>query len=113
MTTSKRVAFVTGGGTGIGQSAALELQKTGHNVVIIGRRMEPLQETIDMGLKEGPEMLAITADVGNPEQIRAAFARTLEVFGRLDVLFNNAGVGAPRIPMEELKLEDWKPLISI
>ena len=113
MTESKRVAFVTGGGTGIGQSAALELQKTGHNVVIIGRRPEPLQETIDKGLKNGPQMLAITADVGDPEQIRAAFAKTLEVFGRLDVLFNNAGVGSPRIPMEDLRLEDWKQAVDI
>jgi NAD(P)-dependent dehydrogenase (short-subunit alcohol dehydrogenase family) len=113
MTSQVRVALVTGGGTGIGQAAALELQKTGHNVVIIGRRAEPLQETIDMGLTDGPEMLAITADIGDPEQIRAAFAKTKEKFGRLDVLFNNAGVGAPRIPMEELKLEDWKKAVDI
>ena len=113
MTSKRKVAFVTGGGSGIGRVTAFELQKAGFNVVIIGRRLEPLQETIDLGMKDGPEMLAISADVGEPDQIRAAFAQTLTAFGRLDVLFNNAGVGAPRIPMEDLKLEDWKRALDV
>lgn len=111
--TSSRVAIVTGGGTGIGRAAALALQKTGHSVVLAGRRPEPLQETIAMGLDDGPDILAVPTDIADPEQIRALFAKTRETYGRLDVLFNNAGIGAPRIPMEDLDLADWKRVVDV
>ena len=111
--TSLRVAIVTGGGTGIGRAAALALQKTGHSVVLAGRRPEPLQETIAQGLDDGPGMLAVPTDIGDPEQIRVLFARTREAYGRLDVLFNNAGIGAPRIPMEDLDLADWRRVVDV
>ena len=113
MSSDKRVALITGGGTGIGQAAALALQETGHNVVIAGRRAELLQRTIELGRSGAPDMLAVTTDVAEPEQIRSLFAKTVESFGRLDLLFNNAGIGAPRVPLETLDLADWKRVVDV
>ncbi|MFY0611502.1 MAG: SDR family oxidoreductase [Hyphomicrobiaceae bacterium] len=110
---AKKVALITGAGTGVGQAAALSLQADGCNVVLTGRRLEPLEETIQMGASSGPDMLAVTCDVSDPVQVDALFAKVKDEFGRLDVLFNNAGIGAPRVPMEELDVEDWQRVVNI
>ncbi len=108
-----KVALVTGAGTGIGRAAALALHRDGFDVVLAGRRRELLDETAQMADTGGAGMLVVATDVADPEQISALFAKTRETFGRLDVLFNNAGIGAPRVPMEELALEDWKRAVDV
>ena len=111
MSSNGRVAIVTGGGTGIGKHSALALLRDGYSVVIAGRRMEPLEETAKEAGADAA-ILAVQTDVGNPESVRALFARTTEAFGRLDVLFNNAGHGAPRVPLEDLTYEDWQRVVD-
>jgi len=113
MATKNRVAIVTGAGTGIGKSAALALLKDGYSVALAGRRKEPLEETKAAAGAASSRALVVPTDVANPESIRALFAKTKETFGRLDVLFNNAGVGAPGIPMEDLTFEQWKTVVDI
>src|SRR6478736_1818196 len=104
-----KVAVVTGGGTGIGRSAALALQGDGWNVVVAGRRKEELDKTVGMAKAGGGKMVAVRADVGKPEDVKNLFAETKKAFGgRLDFLFNNAGMGAPPVPMEDLTYEQWK-----
>src|SRR5215813_5219019 len=105
-----KVAVVTGAGTGIGKAAALALAKDGYAVVLAGRRADKLDETA----KEAgnAKTISVPTDVGDPESIRALFARVKKEFGRLDVLFNNAGIGAPAVPMEELPLETWKKVVD-
>lgn len=111
MSDKVKVAIVTGGGSGIGRASALALQNAGYNVAIAGRRADALQETVDMG--SGPEMLAMPTDVSDEKQITALFKATMDKFGRLDVLFNNAGGGAPRIPMEDLDIADWRRTVDV
>ena len=113
MASRTKVALVTGAGTGIGRAAALALHRAGHAVVLAGRREELLRETAEMANAGGSEMLVVATDVAEPDQVRALFAKTRDAFGRLDVLFNNAGIGAPRISMEELALEDWKRVVDV
>ncbi len=113
MASDTTVALVTGAGTGIGRAAALALHRSGHDVVLAGRRRELLEETAGLADADGPEMLVVATDIADPEQVSTLFTRTREAFGRLDVLFNNAGIGAPRIPMEELALEDWKRAVDV
>ncbi|MBP0446054.1 SDR family oxidoreductase [Roseomonas sp. SSH11] len=103
-----RYAVVTGAGTGIGRAAAQALLADGWTVAVIGRRMDPLQETI-AGQARG---LAIAADVGERDQVEAAFAQVKERFGRLDLLFNNAGRGAPAVDFDELPHEDWRGVVA-
>jgi NAD(P)-dependent dehydrogenase (short-subunit alcohol dehydrogenase family) len=107
-----KIALVTGGGSGIGRAVALGLQAAGYSVAIAGRRAEPLRETAAIACG-GPEMLVVPTDVGHPESVRALFARLREIFGRLDVLFNNAGMGAPPIPMEDLSIEQWRAVVDV
>ena len=106
----QKVALVTGAGTGIGKAAAFALAKDGYAVVLAGRRLDKLEETA----KEAgnAKTLAVAADVADVESIRALFARVKKEFGRLDVLFNNAGIGAPAVPMEELPVETWKKVVD-
>ena len=111
MSSNGRVAIITGGGTGIGKHSALALLRDGYSVVIAGRRMEPLDETVREAGADAA-ILAVQTDVGDPESVRALFARTTEAFGRLDVLFNNAGHGAPRVPLEDLAYEDWQRVVD-
>ena len=113
MASHTKVALVTGAGTGIGRAAALALHRSGFEVVLAGRREELLRETAEIADSGGNEMLVVATDVAEPDQVRALFARTRDAFGRLDVLFNNAGIGAPRIPIEELALEDWKRVVDV
>lgn len=108
-----KVAIVTGAGTGIGRAAALALNAVGYNVVLAGRRPEPLDETISLAEEGAPEMMAVPTDIGEPDQIITLFAKAMEKFGRLDVLFNNAGIGAPRMDMEDLDLADWKRVLDV
>jgi len=112
MTAPARVALVTGAGTGIGRAAALALLVDGWTVVLAGRRPEPLARVVaESGA--GPRALAVPADVASPESVRALFARTREAFGRLDVLFNNAGTGAPPVPLEDVAHADWKRVLDV
>ena len=114
MTGQGKVALVTGGGTGIGRAAALALQGDGWNVVVTGRRKEQLDETVAKAKTGGGKMVAIAADVGKPEDVKRLFAETKKAFGgRLDFLFNNAGMGAPPVPMEELSFEQWKAVVDV
>ena len=111
MSPNGRVAIVTGGGTGIGKHSALALLRDGYSVVIAGRRMELLEQTKAEAGADAP-ILAVRTDVGDPESVRRLFAKTMQAFGRLDVLFNNAGHGAPRIPMEDLTYEEWQRVVD-
>ncbi len=107
-----KVAVVTGGGTGIGRAVALALAGEGYSVVVAGRRKEPLEATAAEGSKLGARMLAVQADVADPHSVMALFAKTVDTFGRLDLLFNNAGMGAPPVPLEEITYEQWKSVVD-
>jgi NAD(P)-dependent dehydrogenase (short-subunit alcohol dehydrogenase family) len=111
MTTSSRVAIVTGAGSGIGRSVALALLREGYAVALAGRRKEML-EAVAKEAPAGARALVVPTDVGNPAAVRALFAKTKEAFGRLDLLFNNAGTGAPAVPLEDLSYEQWKTVVD-
>jgi NAD(P)-dependent dehydrogenase (short-subunit alcohol dehydrogenase family) len=111
MKSNGRVAIVTGAGTGIGKAAALALLGEGWSVALAGRRAEMLNEAIaESGA--GERALAVVADVGKQDSVRNLFAKTMERFGRLDLLFNNAGTGAPAVPMEDLTLAQWQAVVD-
>ncbi|HXM55787.1 MAG TPA: SDR family oxidoreductase [Candidatus Dormibacteraeota bacterium] len=112
MSATDRVALVTGGGTGIGRAVALALAGENYGVAVAGRRAEPLEATAAAGRELGARMLAVPADVGDPESVRALFAAVEESFGRLDLLFNNAGTGAPAVPLEDLTYEQWRTVVD-
>jgi len=109
MSAQKKIALVTGGGTGIGKAVALALDGAGYQVVITGRRQEPLDETVK---ESGGGMVAIAADLTDPDSVATLFAALKARFGRLDVLFNNAGTNAPPIPLEELTPAQWKAVVD-
>jgi NAD(P)-dependent dehydrogenase (short-subunit alcohol dehydrogenase family) len=113
MSTSPKVAIVTGAGTGIGKAVALAFLKDGYRVALAGRRSEPLEQAIAEAGASKAAALAIPTDVANPASVANLFARTKEAYGRLDVVFNNAGVGAPGINLEELTFEQWKNVVDI
>ena len=112
MTGNHKVAIVTGAGTGIGKAAALALLADGYCVTLAGRRREPLQAVADAS-GAGVRALVLPTDVSQPESVRALFDATVQAWGRVDVLFNNAGVNAPGIPLEDLTLEQWKNVVDI
>ena len=107
------VAIVTGGGTGIGRSAALALGREGYSVVIAGRRHEPLEQTVADAGTEGLVLSSMVTDVSDPADVRALFDAAVERYGRVDVLFNNAGRGAPPVPLEDLSFEDWQSVVAV
>jgi NAD(P)-dependent dehydrogenase (short-subunit alcohol dehydrogenase family) len=107
-----RIALVTGAGSGIGRATARKLLKDGFTVVVAGRRIEPLNELVELARADGQQALAVSVDVRDAKSVEALFATIESTFGRLDVLFNNAGVNAPAIPMDELTVEQWTNLID-
>ena len=112
MASHNKVAIVTGAGTGIGKAVSMALLKDGYRVALAGRRKEPLEKAVaESGA--GARALAVPTDVSDPQSVRALFAKTKDAFGRLDVLFNNAGIGAPGVPMEDLSFEQWKAVVDI
>jgi NAD(P)-dependent dehydrogenase (short-subunit alcohol dehydrogenase family) len=113
MTSSARVAIVTGAGSGIGKAVAVALLKAGYRVALAGRRSAPLQEAIAAAGMPAAAALAAPTDVSDPASVRDLFARTRATFGRLDLLFNNAGVGAPGVNLEDLTFEQWKNVVDI
>ncbi len=107
-----KVALVTGAGSGIGKASALALARDGFDVVLAGRRKEPLEAVAEQARGLGRKALAVPTDVADPASVKALFAKAKETFGRLDLLFNNAGVGAPAVPLEDLPFEKWKAAID-
>jgi NAD(P)-dependent dehydrogenase (short-subunit alcohol dehydrogenase family) len=108
-----KVALVTGAGSGIGRATALALLTAGYKVVLAGRRADALNETVKMAGDLASNALAVPTDATDPEAVKALFEATRAKFGRLDVLFNNAGTGAPTIPMDELTFEQWKTVVDV
>jgi NAD(P)-dependent dehydrogenase (short-subunit alcohol dehydrogenase family) len=108
-----KVALVTGGGTGIGKASALALAHNGFNVVITGRRREPLEATAQLGTRADTRVLPIVADVSDAASVKDLFEQTRQAFGRLDVLFNNAGRGAPGVMLEDLTPEQWLDVVGV
>ncbi|MBT9493734.1 MAG: SDR family oxidoreductase [Paucibacter sp.] len=112
MTEIPKFALVTGAGSGIGRAAALGLIEAGYHVALVGRRLEPLQQTA--AAASAPERaFAWDADVTQPEAVTALFERVRSEFGRLDLLFNNAGIGAPAVPIAELTFEQWRAVMAV
>ena len=113
MSERKRVAVVTGAGSGIGRAAALALLRDGYSVALAGRRMETLEQTQSLAGDEADQTIGVPTDVGDPASVKNLFEKTKEAFGgRLDVLFNNAGSGTPAIPLEDLTFEQWTTVVN-
>jgi NAD(P)-dependent dehydrogenase (short-subunit alcohol dehydrogenase family) len=113
MSSSSKIAIVTGAGSGIGRAVALALLGDGYSVVLAGRRSDALAQTVAAAGSAGTRALAVPTNVADPASVRALFALTKNSFGRLDLLFNNAGVGAPPVPLEDLTFEQWKNVVDI
>jgi NAD(P)-dependent dehydrogenase (short-subunit alcohol dehydrogenase family) len=112
MSTAK-IALVTGAGTGIGKRTVLALWNAGYSVVLAGRRLEPLEQTVQEAGVDATRALVVATDVGDPAAVRNLFAQTKAKYGRLDLLFNNAGMGAPGILLEDLTYEQWKAVVDV
>ncbi len=108
-----KVAMITGAGSGVGRAAALALHAAGHSVVLAGRRMAKLEETAAMAERGGAGILAVATDVSQPDEVKELFAKTRNEFGRLDVLFNNAGGTAPGIAIEDLTYAQWTDVVNV
>jgi len=108
-----KIAMVTGAGTGIGKATSLALLKAGYSVVLAGRRLDLLEQTRLEAGADGARALAVSADVSDEESVRRLFDETKKTFGRLDVLFNNAGISAPPVNLEDLQVEQWRKVIDI
>jgi len=112
MDQGKKVAIVTGAGSGIGKAVALALTISGYHMVLAGRRRDALDQTAEEASRSGGRALAVPTDVSNRESVAALFERTGETFGRLDLLFNNAGTFTPAVPLEDLRYEDWQAIVA-
>jgi len=111
MSNTSKIAIVTGAGTGVGKAAATALMKAGYKVALVGRRAEMLQEVFDQAPKG--HALMVPTDVADPVAVKTLFDKTVKEWGRVDLLFNNAGVGAPAVPLEELTIEQWTNVVNI
>ncbi len=109
----KRIALVTGAGSGIGRASALALLAAGYHVVLVGRRAEALTETAALAGNAAAHALPVPTDLTDPAAVQALFDTVRSTHGRLDVLFNNAGMGAPAVPMDELTFEQWKAVVDV
>ena len=112
MDSRTKIALVTGAGSGIGRAVAIELAGTGYSVVLAGRRAEPLEATALEVRRANAQALVVPTDVGDPAAVRELFAQAKSAFGRLDLLFNNAGSSARGVPLEELRFEEWKAVVD-
>jgi NAD(P)-dependent dehydrogenase (short-subunit alcohol dehydrogenase family) len=111
--TGAKIALVTGAGSGIGRAVAVALYQAGYSVVLAGRRAAELERTISGVSASRESMLAVPTDVSRPESVQTLFEQISATFGRLDVLFNNAGVSAPAIPIEQLSFEQWNNVVAV
>ena len=107
------VAIVTGGGTGIGKAVALALGGAGYSVIVAGRRRAAIEATAREGVSGGMRIVAVPSDISDPASVRELFAQAKLAFGRLDLLFNNAGQAAPSIPLEDLTIEQWRAVVDV
>jgi NAD(P)-dependent dehydrogenase (short-subunit alcohol dehydrogenase family) len=112
MSAHTKIALVTGAGSGVGKAVAIALAKAGYNLVLAGRRPAPLEETAAAVNAAGPQALVVPTDVAKRESVLALFDKVKSSFGRLDVLFNNAGIGAPPVPLEDLPYENWQNVVA-
>ena len=110
---TSKVALVTGAGSGVGRSVVLALFREGYRVALLGRRLEPLIETVTIARAREQEYLVTSCDISVPGQVRAAFSEVEKQFSRLDLLFNNAGIGARAVPIDELSVEEWQAVVDI
>ena len=110
---TRRIAVVTGGGTGIGRAVALSLAAKGYGLALAGRRAEPLEETVRLVEAAGGEAIAVSADVTDPEAVDRLFQAAVDRFGRVDLLFNNAGMGGPPVLLEELEVDQWLKVVNV
>src|SRR5262245_35437796 len=108
-----KVALVTGAGTGIGRAVSLALHGDKYSVVLVGRRVHELESTAALAKPSDNQILVLATDITKPEQVRSLFAKARDTFGRLDLLFNNAGISTPSIPMEDLTLEQWTAAVDV
>ncbi len=112
MSGNGKIAMITGAGSGIGRSVALAMMKEGYSVVLAGRRQDALEETATLGGSYGAPTLAVSTDLSNPDAVKHLFDKTKETFGRLDILFNNAGTNAPPINLEDITFEQWQTVLG-
>ena len=113
MVSDNKIAIITGAGTGVGRAAALALYANGYAVTLAGRRSDVLNSTVDLIQDDGERTLVVPTDITDPESVKALFQQTCHKFGRVDVLFNNAGLGARAVPLEELSLEEWQSVVDV
>src|SRR6185437_14386011 len=113
MAETEKIAVVTGAGSGIGRAVSLRLQASGFRVVLAGRRKAELEQTASLGISPQPKMLAVPTDVTKPESVEALFGATQQAYGRVDLLFNNAGTNAPGIAIEDLTVEQWSQVVNV
>jgi NAD(P)-dependent dehydrogenase (short-subunit alcohol dehydrogenase family) len=110
---SNKTAVITGAGSGIGRAVAVAFLRAGYNVALVGRREAALRETADLAGADARQALVVPTDVSQPDAVRTLFDRTVATHGRVDVLFNNAGSGAPPIPLEDLTPEQWQAVVDV
>ena len=113
MVSDNKIAIITGAGTGVGRAAALALYANGYALTLAGRRSNVLNATVDLIQDDGERTLVVPTDVSDPESVKALFQQTCHKFGRVDVLFNNAGLGARPVPLEELSVEEWQSVVDV